>query len=210
MCGIYGCIGKSNIEKTKECIQKIRHRGPDAWAVKEFAGAYLAHTRLSILDTSDMAAQPMTDASDRYTIIYNGEVYNYLEIRKELELLECKFKTNSDAEVVLYAYIVWGKSFQDKCNGMWALAIWDDCEKKLFLSRDRFGVKPLYYYRDKEDFYFASEMKALSPVIKERKINYFIFDKMDYFGYEATENSIFRYIYIKLRLGIMLFIQIEN
>lgn len=200
MCGIYGCIGKTNIEKTKECIQRIRHRGPDAWAIKKFEGAHLAHTRLSILDTSDMADQPMTDISGRYTIIYNGEVYNYLEIRKELELLGYCFKTNGDTEVVLYAYIAWGKNFQYKCNGMWALAIWDNHEKTLFLSRDRFGVKPLYYYIDKGNFYFASEMKALFPVIQDKKINYSIFDTANYFNYEATENSIFRNIY-KIKAG---------
>ncbi|MBQ2883883.1 MAG: asparagine synthase (glutamine-hydrolyzing) [Alphaproteobacteria bacterium] len=200
MCGIYGCIGKTNIEKTKECIQKIRHRGPDSWAVTEYLGAHLAHTRLSILDTSDDALQPMVDVSGRYTIVYNGEVYNYIEMRKELELLGYSFRTNSDTEVILYAYIAWGKEFQYKCNGMWALAIWDDFEKKLFLSRDRFGVKPLYYYKDGGNFYFASEMKALFPIMHDRKINYTIFDRQDYFSYEATENSVIRDIH-KIKAG---------
>jgi len=200
MCGIYGCIGKSNIEKTRECILKIRHRGPDAWAVKEFAGAQLAHTRLSIIDTSDASDQPMMDASGRYTIVYNGEVYNYIEIRKELESIGYKFRTASDTEVVLYAFIEWGSDFQLKCNGMWALAIWDDLKKELFLSRDRFGVKPLYYYIDAGNFYFASEMKALFPVTRCKKINYSIFDRRDYFSYEATEDSVFRGIK-KIRAG---------
>lgn len=194
MCGIYGCIGKSNIEKTKECILKIRHRGPDAWAVRELAGAQLAHARLSIIDTSDASDQPMMDASGRYFIVYNGEVYNYIEIRKELENMGYQFRTGSDTEVVLNAFIEWGSDFQLKCNGMWALAIWDDLKKELFLSRDRFGIKPLYYYIDAGNFYFASEMKALFPVMKYKKINYAIFDKKDYMGYEATDNSVFREI----------------
>ena len=194
MCGIYGCIGKTDIDKTKECILKIRHRGPDAWEVKEFAGAQLAHTRLAIIDVSDIAMQPMTDASNRFTIVYNGEVYNYIEIRKELESIGYQFRTSSDTEVVLNAFIEWGSSFQEKCNGMWALAIWDDLKKELFLSRDRFGIKPLYYYMEDDNFYFASEMKALFPVMKSRRINYSIFDRRNYFGYEATEDGVLREI----------------
>lgn len=194
MCGIYGCIGKLDKDKAYECINQIAHRGPDALAVKELEGAVLAHARLSILDTSDIANQPMSDSSGRYWIVYNGEVYNFLELRKELEDLGYHFKTEGDTEVVLYSYIEWGKDFQDKCNGMWALAIWDDKSKELFLSRDRFGVKPLYYFEQDNNFYFASEMKAFFPVMKERRINYYIFESKNYFSYEATPNCCIRNI----------------
>lgn len=195
MCGIYGCIGKTTEQNTRECIKKIAYRGPDALEIKMLDGAAFGHARLSIIDLSDYANQPMTDISKRYTIVYNGEIYNYIEIRKELEQIGYKFRTNSDTEVVLYAYIEWGKNFQKKCNGMWALAIWDACERSLFLSRDRFGVKPLYYFQDKDNFYFASEMKALFPVMKHKKINYSVFERKDYFSYEATKDAIFRDVF---------------
>lgn len=188
MCGIFGCIGKIHKDEAYECINKIAHRGPDALQVEELKGAVLAHTRLSILDTSEMANQPMADSSRRYWIVYNGEVYNFIELRKELEQLGYHFITDGDTEVVLYSYIEWGVDFQKKCNGMWGLAIWDDVKKELFISRDRFGIKPLYYYEQDGNFYFASEIKAFFPIMKERKINYYIFEKKDYFAYEATQN----------------------
>lgn len=188
MCGIFGCVGKIDKEKEYECINQIKHRGPDSLVVKEENGIVLAHARLSILDVSDTANQPMSDPSGRYWIVYNGEVYNFLELREELEQLGWKFKTNSDTEVVLYSYIEWGEYFQNKCNGMWGLAIWDTVEKTLFLSRDRFGVKPLYYYEQDNNFYFASEMKAFFPIMKERKINYSLLEKKAYFIYEMKED----------------------
>lgn len=194
MCGIFGCIGKMDRLKAYACINQIKYRGPDNLIVKELDGITLAHSRLSILDVSDAANQPMSDPTGRYWIVYNGEVYNFLELRKELELLGWHFRTNSDTEVILYSYIEWGENFQDKCNGMWGIAIWDSVKKTLFLSRDRFGVKPLYYYEQDGNFYFASEMKAFFPIMKERKINYSIFESKNYFSYEATEDCTVRNI----------------
>lgn len=188
MCGIFGCIGKISEEDSYKCIQQIAHRGPDALVVQALDGATLAHARLSIQDVSELANQPMVDASGRYWIVYNGEVYNFLELREELEELGYHFKTDGDTEVVLYAYIAWGKDFQNKCNGMWSIAIWDSLKKELFLSRDRMGVKPLYYYVQDQNFYFASEMKAFFPIMKERRINYSIFENKSFFWYESTEN----------------------
>lgn len=188
MCGIFGCVGKISREDSYRCIKQIAHRGPDALEVQALDGVILAHARLSILDVSDLANQPMVDASGRYWIVYNGEVYNFLELRKELEKLGYQFKTDGDTEVVLYAYIAWGRDFQNKCNGMWSIAIWDSLKRELFLSRDRFGVKPLYYYEQDQNFYFASEMKAFFPIMKERRINYNIFENKSYFWYESTEN----------------------
>lgn len=118
MCDIFGCIGKFDQEKTFNCINEIKHRGPDALVIKELKGVTLAHARFSILDISDIANQPMSDPSGRYWIVYNGEVYNFLELRKKLKQLGWKFKTNSDTEVVLYSFIEWGEDFQNKCNGM--------------------------------------------------------------------------------------------
>lgn len=187
MCGIFGCIGKMSEKNARKCINEISYRGPDTQIVKAFGGAVLAHARLSIIDISEQANQPMADLTGRYWIVYNGEIYNYIEIRKDLEQKGYRFKTQSDTEVILYAYIEWGEFFQNKCNGMWALAIWDDQEKSLFLSRDRFGVKPLYIYQQESNFYFASEMKAFFPIMRKREINYSIFERKDYFGYESTE-----------------------
>ena len=192
MCGLFGCIGRISGEKAYQCIKQISHRGPDAMAVKEVGGGMFGHARLSILDISDSANQPMTDSTGRYWIVYNGEVYNFLELRKELETEGYRFRTDSDTEVVLYAYIAWGEEFQNKCNGMWSIAIWDSLKKECFFSRDRFGVKPLYYLKQNDCFYFASEMKAFFPIMNERKINYSIFEKKDYFAYEATENCCIR------------------
>lgn len=194
MCGIFGCVGKIDKERAKVCIEKIKHRGPDALGVKELHGATLAHARLSIIDTSDHANQPLCSEDKRYWIIFNGEIYNFVEIRKELELLGWRFRTQSDTEVALYAYVQWGENFQHKCNGMWAMAIWDDFEKVLFLSRDRFGVKPLYWYENNGNFYFASEMKALFPIMHERKPNLPLFNPYRAFGYETTDECVIRNI----------------
>ncbi len=175
MCGIFGTIGKIDRNAAENCIKKIKHRGPDALGIQELQGATLAHARLSILDTSDAANQPFCSLDKRYWIIFNGEIYNFVEIRYELEETGYKFRTHSDTEVALYAYLEWGEKFQKKCNGMWALAIWDDYEKRLFLSRDRYGVKPLYWYEYHNNFYFASEIKALLPILKEIRPEYDLF-----------------------------------
>lgn len=192
MCGIFGCVGKIDKLKAYDCINQIKYRGPDSLVVEELEGITLAHSRLSILDISDTANQPMADPSGRYWIVYNGEVYNFFELRKELEELGWYFRTNSDTEVILYSYIEWGEKFQYKCNGMWGIAIWDNVQKELFLSRDRFGVKPLYYYEQDGNFYFASEMKAFFPIMKNRKINYSIFESKNYFSYESTTDCTIR------------------
>lgn len=194
MCGIFGCIGKRSRKLAEECINKISYRGPDALVVIELEDATLAHARLSIIDSNECANQPMADETGRFWIVYNGEIYNYLELKKELELLGHRFRTKSDTEVALHAYLEWREEFQEKCNGMWAMAVWDNVEKKLFLSRDRFGVKPLYYYIDGGNFYFASEMKALFPVMKRKTINYSIFDTHAYYDYEATQQCCIREI----------------
>lgn len=190
MCGIFGCVGKIEREKALQCVERIKHRGPDALEVHELEGVTLGHARLAILDTDKRADQPMCDASGRYWIVYNGEVYNFVELKKELKGKGYLFQTETDTEVLLNAYIEWGEAFQDKCNGMWALAIWDDLEKKLFLSRDRFGIKPLFLYASEGCLYFASEMKAFFPIMKERKVNYILMDILNCFGYESTEECV--------------------
>ena len=164
MCGISGILGNhwSN-GQLNAMLAAQYHRGPDAEGIfiseDHFAG--LAHNRLSIIDLSTEAKQPMQDATGRFLIVFNGEVYNYLELKGMLAP-EFSFKTKTDTEVILYAYIKWGKACLDKFIGMFAIAIWDNKEKTLWVARDRFGVKPLYYAFDSDkNFYFASEIKAL-------------------------------------------------
>ena len=128
----------------------------------------LGHRRLSILDTSPSGHQPMQSQDNRYCIVFNGEIYNYIELRAELVALNYTFKTNSDTEVILAAYDKWGPDCTSRLNGDWAVLLWDNLEGKLFVSRDRFGIKPLYYYQDDSRLIFASEIKALlaNPHVK--------------------------------------------
>ncbi|WP_100642133.1 asparagine synthase (glutamine-hydrolyzing) [Alteromonas facilis] len=165
MCGISGVI---NFDQAIEYStihafnQRLIHRGPDAQHVRLSAdgSAALGHCRLAILDTSANADQPFRSSDDRYWLTFNGEIYNFLELKEELSALGFLFRTNSDTEVLLYAYIHWGEKCLNKLNGMWAFAIWDQKEKELFASRDRFGVKSLYFSHSTRRFMFASEQKA--------------------------------------------------
>lgn len=166
MCGISGLIKFDNsqigFDQIKQFTDTLSHRGPDGTSVillNEDKVA-LGHTRLSILDVSSLANQPMTDIFGRYTIVYNGEVYNFIEIRKQLEQFGYNFKTNSDTEVVLYAFHRWGHACLDYFNGMWAMAIWDNLSNSLFLARDRFGIKPLYYVKKQNQLIFSSETNS--------------------------------------------------
>lgn len=138
------------------------HRGPDGSgvALRETDRLWLGHRRLAIIDVSDRGRQPMVSGDGRYWLTYNGEIYNYLELREELRALGHQFVSDSDSEVILEAYAQWGEACQLRFNGMWAFAIWDDRDKVLFLSRDRFGVKPLHYSLQQGCFSFASELKA--------------------------------------------------
>jgi asparagine synthase (glutamine-hydrolysing) len=142
----------------------LAHRGPDGWGVEELGACGLAHRRLSIIDLSPLGRQPMSDREGRFTITYNGEVYNYVELRRELEAQGVRFRSETDTEVILAAFHAYGLEAFARMNGMWGLAIWDALEKRLILSRDRMGVKPLYLYRSPERILFASEVKAMLAI----------------------------------------------
>jgi len=161
MCGIAGIIGTYKEDNINKMLESQHHRGPDSKA-KYFDPGFctLGHNRLSIIDLSAESNQPFLDNSGRYIIAFNGEIYNYIEIKEGLEK-QYNFKTQSDTEVLLAAFIIYGKSCLEKLNGMFAFAIWDNLEKKLFAARDRFGVKPFYYSLCNNSFYFSSEIKAL-------------------------------------------------
>jgi asparagine synthase (glutamine-hydrolysing) len=141
--------------------EAIAHRGPDGEGFIVDGPIGITHRRLAIIDLSSAAAQPMSSADGRFILTYNGEVYNFLELRQELEKKGHVFKSRSDTEVVLYALIEWGPKAVERFNGMFALALWDRSEHRLFLARDRYGIKPLYWRRDDRRFIFGSEIKAI-------------------------------------------------
>ncbi len=159
MCAINGFNFRD--ENLIQRMNKVtRHRGPDDTGIALFDNCSLGHDRLSIIDLSSRGRQPMSTADDRYTITYNGELYNFKEIRDELAG-KYKFSSDSDTEVVLYAYAEWGAQMLKRLNGIFAFAIYDRDKNELFLARDRAGVNPLYYYHDGKRFFFSSEMKAI-------------------------------------------------
>lgn len=172
MCGIVGILEKNkkkiNIEELKRFTHSLIHRGPDNFGTyinkENYIG--LGHRRLSIIDLRDIGNQPMT-IEDKYTIVFNGEIYNFEEIKRELKILGHSFKSKSDTEVLIHAYKEWGAECQNRFNGMWAFAIWDDSKKQLFISRDRFGVKPLYYLNNNNNFFFSSELKSFMKLDRE-------------------------------------------
>jgi len=169
MCGISGLFSTSKKLVPSECIQFIdalAHRGPDGRGTyfDPDCNLFLGHRRLKILDLSDAGIQPMHSADGRYIVVFNGEIYNFLELKNELSQKGYSFRSQSDTEVILAAFHEWGEECQLKFNGMWAFAIWDTREKTLFLSRDRFGVKPLYICQKNGYFAFASEIKAFGAL----------------------------------------------
>lgn len=189
MCGIAGYINLDGAPVSPVILQQmtdaIAHRGPDGegqWTEDNIA---LGHRRLAIIDLSPAGHQPMVSADHRYVLSYNGEIYNFRELRMELEAEGYWFRSRTDSEVVLNALAAWGLNAIDRFNGMFAFSFWDRKERKLLLARDRYGIKPLYYYKRGNTFAFASEQKSIlaMPSI-ERKINksalmeYFTFQNM--------------------------------
>ena len=149
MCGIAGIYNLNGQKIESFLIQKMvriqKHRGPDdeGFYINDTIG--LGHCRLSIIDLSEAGHQPMSNEDENLWIIYNGEIYNYLELRPELIKHGHKFKSNTDTEIIIHAYEEWDEKCLEKFNGDWAFAIWDKKKKELFCSRDRFGIKPFYY-----------------------------------------------------------------
>lgn len=179
MCGIAGYFGKKVIprENIQNCLRSMNHRGPDnaayhEWINHEGQNTYLLHTRLSIIDLDPRSNQPFN--VNKKWIVLNGELYNYLERKKELLSENIPFTTTSDTEVLLQSIDHFGWDILDKCEGMWAFAVFDEADGSLTLCRDRFGEKPLYYFRDNEGIYFASEVKCIAALggIKSLEVNY--------------------------------------
>lgn len=174
MCGISGIVSRNGSAVPPELIRRITdvaaHRGPDGHGYFLESNVALGHRRLSIIDLSEQGHQPMPH-NDRYWITYNGEIYNYLELREELRALGCTFASGTDTEVILAAYARWGSACLQRFNGMWAFAIYDSLNQELFLARDRFGVKPLYYADGPGHFVFGSEIKQLLAYLGTAKAN---------------------------------------
>jgi asparagine synthase (glutamine-hydrolysing) len=176
MCGIAGIYYKTDPEPDREktvlnLLKPINYRGPDNTGIVTSNKICLGHLRLSIIDLSSEANQPMFSFSKNgLIIVFNGEIYNYIELRNRLSP-KYNFRTSSDTEVILNAYLEWGENCVNEFNGMWAFAIYDSSRNKLFCSRDRFGIKPFYYYHDKNRFVFASEIKCF------RNLNNFAFSE---------------------------------
>ncbi|MDX2079830.1 MAG: asparagine synthase (glutamine-hydrolyzing) [Terrimicrobiaceae bacterium] len=161
IAGVWAFSGGHAVRETVERMNELQHRrGPDGRGIRVFEsqGLALGHCRLSILDPTECGAQPMVSECGRYWITFNGEIFNFLEVREELKAAGCVFRTDTDTEVILAAFRQWGEACAKRFNGMWAFAIWDQSEERLFLCRDRFGVKPLHYvHRPGEFFAFASQ-----------------------------------------------------
>lgn len=163
MCGIYGQISSSKIDRNqfKSNLLKMNHRGPDDSGIFVEDNIGLGHTRLSIIDLSDCGHQPMIDISEKYVIIYNGEIYNFNDIKKSLQNKGYSFKSNSDTEVILYGFIEYREKIVSKLKGMFSFAIYNKNSREVFLARDHMGIKPLYYFKDSDNFIFSSEVKCL-------------------------------------------------
>jgi len=212
MCGITGHFSKNKAINKNECLlmsDAIKHRGPESFGNYFEENIYLGHRRLSLIDLSETGHQPMWDAERNVVIVFNGEIYNYQEIKNELS--EFIFNSNSDTEVIIYAYKKWGieKAIQ-KFNGMFAFCIYDKEKRQAFFVRDRVGIKPFVYYADNENFIFASELKSLlknatiTKLINKKSVaEYFIY------RYVPSPNTIFENIN-KLSAGYLLKLDLDT
>lgn len=201
MCGIAGVIHLDGEPVSPVVIRRmtdaIAHRGPDGEGLFIDGAIGLGHRRLSIIDLSPAGHQPMATPDGRFTITYNGEVYNFQELRVELEALGHQFKSRTDSEVVLKAYAQWGTKAVERFNGMFAFAIWDKKERAVFLARDRYGIKPLYYTVSGNKFIFGSEIKAILANASYRaKIDHE--GLFEYFAFQNffTDRTLFKNIHL--------------
>ncbi|MDQ3191481.1 MAG: asparagine synthase (glutamine-hydrolyzing) [Bacteroidota bacterium] len=208
MCGINGIYSHNGASEYYPVIRKMNedlaHRGPDDQGIfiEEHVG--LGHCRLSIIDLSKAGHQPMSYADGRYTLVFNGELYNYKELREELKAPDSSgigeiFSTNTDTEVLLASFKRWGKKCVDKFNGMFAFSLWDSHKKELFIARDRLGIKPLYYFKDENNLIFSSELR---PLLKTGLIPKKLYQNglIDYLRYQTVHapNTIVENIFMLL------------
>lgn len=191
MCGIAGIVSKNRLLVSKQRLQSatqcLRHRGPEAeglW-INEDNTTALGHLRLSIIDLSERAAQPMRYL-DRYCIVHNGELYNYIELKQQLQQKGYLFRSDSDTEVIVAAYDAYRERCLQQFDGMFAFAIWDEKEKIVFAAKDRFGEKPFFFYKDEEQCLFASEIKSFWNLAVEKRVNHALLYNFLTIGYTGN------------------------
>lgn len=194
MCGITGILafteeGRKYLDKIDDAVKSLHHRGPDGSGVFRHGNIALGHTRLAIIDTSDAAAQPFTSSDGRYTIVFNGEIFNYKELRAELEKEGCVFRSQSDTEVLLAVFTKGHPSIHE-LNGFFACAVYDNQKGNLELFRDRFGEKPLYYHFCDDFMAFSSEAKTLIPFLKKKTISKQLLEGYLHLNYNPIGNTI--------------------
>lgn len=200
MCGIAGILNFRHDNQPSEqeltsMLASIKYRGPDESGIYIGKGVGIGNVRLSIIDLS-AGLQPIPTSDGRYWIVYNGEVFNYIEIRRELEALGVQFSTNTDTEVVLYAYAKWGPQCLNKFTGQFAIAIWDKQKQELFLARDRMGIRPIFFTRTDGRFIFCSEIKGLFQVSGvKRAINHKALSQIFTFWTTITPDTPFEDVY---------------
>jgi asparagine synthase (glutamine-hydrolysing) len=205
MCGISGIYNFNGAAVDQALLNKmnniIRHRGPDGNGTFIDGNVGIGSNRLAIIDLREIANMPMYDTENRYVIVYNGEIFNYIEVRNELLKKGYKFNTDSDTEVVINSYKEWGEDCLHKLNGMWDFALWDKQEKVLFCSRDRYGIKPLYYYADNDKLIFGSEIKQILSCGVDKSVNdEIIYDYLVFHFIDHSEQTFFKHIH-KLQAG---------
>ena len=211
MCGI---CGKVNFDRDarlepgllRHMTDTIRHRGPDGTGLHLSGAAGLGHTRLSIIDLST-GDQPMSNEDNSIWVVFNGEIYNFAELRQQLQALGHTFKSRSDTEVIVHAYEEWGQGGVSRLKGMFAFAIWDERKELLLLARDRVGIKPLYYVDTGKALVFGSEVKALlADRTVPRTLNAAAVDRFLTFGYLPGHETLLQGVH-KLQPGHLLTLQ---
>ena len=199
MWALWNLFIKKNLNEyeLKQSINTIHHRGPDhtgIW-INDTKDVGLAHNRLSIIDLTSKANQPMVSDCKNYIIIFNGEIYNYKKPRHEIEKQGLNFKTNSDTEVLINSHILWGQKCNEKLNGMYAYAIFDKKNRKFFISRDIAGEKPFYYYHKDNTFIFSQKLNLfLKNLFVEKKINYDVLKEYLAKGFVSNSKTILQNI----------------
>ena len=194
MCGIVGVIVKSEkgrvaFQNMSQALQSLNKRGPDHQGIFSKSNICFGHARLSIIDTSEAANQPFQDPSQRFTVIFNGEIYNFQQLKKQLEQLGFAFYTQSDTEVLLNLFIAYREKCVDHLNGFFSFAVYDAETKEVFVFRDRLGIKPLVYYEDEDKVIFASENKAIHAFSIKKELDktaLFTYLQLNYIPYPKT------------------------
>ncbi|MBA3972393.1 MAG: hypothetical protein H0X46_09685, partial [Bacteroidetes bacterium] len=214
MCGIAGIIafnekGREHLSEISAATYCLIKRGPDGEGLFFAKNVALGHRRLSIIDTTNAGSQPFTDETKRYTIVFNGEIFNYKTLRLELEQKGVTFRSHSDTEVLLQLYISYKEKCLEQLDGEFAFAIYDSASKELFIARDRYGIKPIYYFKDGDRFVFASEMKALMSFNIPKKIDKASLQLYFHLNYIPSPSSIFENVK-KVEAGTWLKINAEG